>query len=100
MHPAFAARSIAVLLAVVLVCPIPSAIATDLTALKQSVIADYATLVRASYQDAFDAARILTASVDAFVDKPGQATLARARQAWIDARIPYAQTESYRFYDG
>ena len=38
--------------------------------------------------------------MDAFVDAPREDSLSRARQAWIDARVPYVQTEAYRFYDG
>jgi putative iron-regulated protein len=73
---------------------------TDLTSLKRSVIANYATLVHASYEDALAGARLLADSLDAFLEAPSDPSLNRARQAWIDARVPYAQTEAYRFYDG
>jgi putative iron-regulated protein len=33
-------------------------------------------------------------------DAPSSDSLDSARQAWNDARVPYAQTEAYRFYDG
>jgi putative iron-regulated protein len=72
----------------------------DLGTLKRSVIANYANIVHASYQDALAGARSLAAAVDAFVAAPSEAALGRTRQAWIDARVPYAQTEAYRFYDG
>src|SRR5262245_51946260 len=73
---------------------------TDLRSLKQSVVSAYATLVYASYQDALAGTRSLAAAVDAFLDAPDHETLQRARQVWIDARVPYLQTEAYRFYDG
>ena len=79
---------------------VPATGDADLTALKRTVVADYATLVYATYQDALAGARTLSASVDAFVESPGADSLQRARQAWIDARIPYTQTEAFRFYDG
>src|SRR5262245_9144447 len=72
----------------------------ELTSLKQSVVANYAALVCASYEDALAGVRALAESIDAFLEKPGDESLSRARQAWIDARVPYAQTEAYRFYDG
>src|SRR5262249_58914281 len=77
-----------------------SAGSADLTALKQSVVADYAVLVRAVYEDALAGARALARSVDAFVDDPRAESLDRARQAWIESRVSYAQSEAFRFYDG
>src|SRR5262245_20994344 len=71
-----------------------------LPALKQSVVSDYAALVLASYEDALAGTRALETSIEAFLDAPGVATLNRARRAWIEARVPYTQTEAYRFYDG
>ena len=72
----------------------------DPTALKRSVVADYSTLVYASYEDAVDQARSLADCVDGFLAAPSEDSLNHARQAWIEARVPYAQTEAYRFYDG
>jgi len=77
-----------------------SAGAADLTSLKQSVVAGYASLVRAVYEDALAGARALAGRIDAFVDDPGADALARARQAWIDSRVAYAQSEAFRFSDG
>jgi putative iron-regulated protein len=72
----------------------------ELTPLKQSVVANYAALVYVSYDDALAGARALADAIDRFLASPSDAALQRARQAWIDARVPYAQTEAYRFYDG
>jgi putative iron-regulated protein len=73
---------------------------TDRLALERAVIANYARLAEAGYDDAVTGAKGLAAAVDDFLQAPNEAGLARARRAWIAARIPYAQTEVYRFYDG
>src|SRR5262245_18843097 len=78
----------------------PQAAPADLTSIKRSVVADYATVAYATYQDALEGARSLAGCVDSFLAAPGEDSLNHARQAWIDARIPYAQTEAFRFYDG
>ena len=41
--------------------------------------------------------RTLKLAVDAFLAKPTEDNLRAARAAWIAARIPYMQTEAYRF---
>src|SRR5438105_9683760 len=61
----------------------------DITTVKRQVAADYAALAYASYQDALAGARALAESVDAFVAGPTEHSLHRARQAWIDSRVPY-----------
>jgi putative iron-regulated protein len=60
----------------------------------------YAELAAAGYADATRGARELLLRVDELLDAPSPATLARAREAWLAARKPYAQTEVFRFYDG
>jgi putative iron-regulated protein len=82
-------------------CPLEAAnTRPDLMAWKHSVVEHYAAIVAASYADALDGARALAEAVDVFLAAPDAETLERARQAWIDARVPYVQTEAYRFYDG
>jgi putative iron-regulated protein len=66
----------------------------------QPVIANYATIVHASYDDSLSTASALKTAIDTFVATPTEANLEAARQAWLAAREPYGQTESYRFYDG
>ena len=63
-------------------------------------IATYARIVEASYADSHAGVVALDASIDAFLDAPDQSALDAARQAWLDSREPYLQTEVYRFYDG
>jgi putative iron-regulated protein len=92
--------SVLFLLAWLAAVPPASGESTDLVSLKQSVVTQYAALARATYEDALAGARTLAGSIDAFVEAPSADALNRARQAWIDARIPYTQTEAFRFYDG
>lgn len=63
-------------------------------------VSNYAEIVSASYEDSLAAAMELDTAVDAFIADPTDATLSAARQAWLDSREPYLQTEVYRFYDG
>jgi putative iron-regulated protein len=61
------------------------------------VLANYADIAQAMYGDALAAAEQLDAAVDALVQIPNDRTLAAARAAWLAARVPYQQTEVYRF---
>ncbi len=74
--------------------------ATDLTTLKADVVATYADMVYASYQDSLDTAVALQSALEAFVADPNEATHQAAKEAWLTAREPYGQTEVYRFYGG
>jgi putative iron-regulated protein len=67
---------------------------------KKKAVATYADIVYNSYLDARDAGVALETAINAFVAAPSQATHDAAKQAWFKARIPYGQTEVYRFYDG
>ena len=62
-----------------------------------AVLSTYADLAQAMYGDALATARKLDAAVDALVQAPSEATLGAAREAWLAARVPYQQTEVYRF---
>jgi len=62
-----------------------------------AVVAHYADLAEAIYGDSHLAARKLQASVDAFLAQPTPETLADARAAWEAARVPYLQSEGFRF---
>ncbi|MEO1796025.1 MAG: imelysin family protein [Pseudomonadota bacterium] len=63
----------------------------------RAVIDGYADLALAKYSDSLNAARALQTAVDALVSSPSAETHAAAQQAWLDARVPYQQTEAYRF---
>ena len=59
--------------------------------------ATYADIAQAGYTDSLDTAKTLKLAVDAFLARPTEDSLRAARAAWIAARIPYMQTEAYRF---
>jgi putative iron-regulated protein len=63
----------------------------------KDVLKIYADIAEAGYADSADTARTLKLAVDALIAKPTEDNLRAARAAWIAARIPYMQTEAYRF---
>ncbi len=70
-----------------------SAAATNETA----VAKHYVQLAHAVYKDTRLTAQHLGKSVDALIANPSEATLAAARSAWKQSRIPYLQSEAFRF---
>ncbi|MFT6537092.1 MAG: putative iron-regulated protein [Loktanella salsilacus] len=76
---------------------------TALTALpafaveRAEVLDTYANIAAAGYADSLTTAQALQTAVDALLDQPSEAALQAARTAWIAARVPYMQTEAYRF---
>lgn len=73
---------------------------SDLAAAKQNAVANYAAIVHANYSDALLGGQALKAAIDAFVAAPSANGFDLCKQAWLAARIPYGQTEVYRFYNG
>lgn len=63
----------------------------------KAVLATYADIALAGYEDALASAKLLDQATDALIAKPSADTLNAAREAWKAARIPYQQTEVYRF---
>lgn len=64
---------------------------------KSAVIETYAAIAEAGYEDSLLSAQALGDAVDALVADPSPATLSAAKTAWLQARVPYQQTEVYRF---
>ena len=64
---------------------------------KEAVLETYANIAQAGYEDSLATAQALDKAIDALVAKPSAATLAAAREAWLAARVPYQQTEAFRF---
>lgn len=64
---------------------------------KATVIKAYADIAQAVYEDSTSTARNLQKAVNALITKPSEATMKAARDAWIAARIPYQQSEVFRF---
>lgn len=61
------------------------------------VVGTYADVALATYEDALSTARDLQKSVTALVKDPSRHTLEAAKSAWLQARVPYQQTEAFRF---
>lgn len=66
----------------------------------KQAIATYKALAHGVYGESVAGAKKLQAAVDALAAGPDEAKLAAAKQAWIDARIPYNQNDVFRFYGG
>ena len=69
--------------------------AADVTA--EAVVTTYADIALAKYEDALTTAKTLDEAVDAFLASPSAEGLQAAKDAWLAARVPYQQTEAYRF---
>ncbi|MGO4706920.1 imelysin family protein [Microvirga sp. 2MCAF38] len=63
----------------------------------KAIVENYATIAYATYSDALNAAKDLSKAVDALLANPTDETLKAARAAWTKARVPYQQTEGFRF---
>ncbi len=63
----------------------------------QAVVTHYAELAHAVFSDAHATALKLQDAVDALLANPTDETLQAARQAWLAARVPYMQSEVFRF---
>ena len=63
----------------------------------EAVLTNYADIAHAKYEDSLTTAKALDAAVDAFLAGPSDETLKAAKTAWLAARVPYQQTEAYRF---
>ena len=64
---------------------------------EKQVITHYADLAHAKYEDSLISANHLLTSVEGLLQQPNAKNLSAAREAWITARVPYQQTEVYRF---
>ncbi|NWC96572.1 MULTISPECIES: imelysin family protein [unclassified Pseudomonas] len=63
----------------------------------KAVVAHYADMVFAVYSDAESTAKTLQTAIDTFLANPNDDTLKAARTAWIASRVPYLQSEVFRF---
>jgi putative iron-regulated protein len=64
---------------------------------KAEVLDTYADIAAANYGDSLTTAQTLKTAVDALVATPSAEALQAAKQAWLAARVPYQQTEVFRF---
>lgn len=63
----------------------------------EAVLKSYADVAEAGYADSRITAERLLSAVRNLVAEPTDANLKAARQAWLAARVPYMQTEGFRF---
>ena len=70
---------------------------TATAASAKEVLKIYADIAEAAYGDSLATAKTLKLAIDRLLEQPNQDSLIAARAAWVAARIPYMQTEAYRF---
>ena len=61
------------------------------------VLDTYADIAAAKYADSLSTAQVLQTAVNALVADPSAENLEAAKSAWLAARVPYQQTEVFRF---
>lgn len=64
---------------------------------KADVLGNYADIAAAKYADSLVTAQALQVAVDALIANPSAEALQDAKTAWLASRVPYQQTEVYRF---
>ena len=64
---------------------------------KTDVLDNYADIAAAKYADSLGTAQVLQTAVNALVANPSAENLEAAKDAWLAARVPYQQTEVFRF---
>lgn len=64
---------------------------------KAPVLNTYADIAAAKYGDSLATAQTLQAAVEALIADPSAEALQAAKTAWLASRVPYQQTEVYRF---
>ncbi|WP_457789419.1 imelysin family protein [Pseudomonas sp. PL-6] len=75
----------------------PAAAAKVDEAAAKAVVKHYADLALAVFRDAASTGKALQSAIDALLANPSEATLNASKQAWLAARVPYMQTEVFRF---
>jgi len=70
---------------------------TAMAADKASVVSTYSDIAEAGYGDSLITARTLQSAVEALITSPSVEGLSAAKAAWLAARVPYQQTEVFRF---
>ena len=64
---------------------------------KADVLNTYADIAAANYADSLTTAKVLQTAVNALVANPSAENLQAAKSAWLASRVPYQQTEVFRF---
>ncbi|NRB02456.1 MAG: peptidase [Rhodobacteraceae bacterium] len=74
-----------------------SAALADGHASKAAVLDTYANIAEANYADSLTTALRLQAAVNTLIASPSAEALEAAKTAWLAARVPYQQSEVFRF---
>ena len=63
----------------------------------KKIVDSYTKIAYATYQDSLISAKSLRNAIDYFLSNPTSENLSLAKSAWLASRIPYQQTEVFRF---
>ncbi len=75
----------------------PAAPTAAFAADREAILTNYADIAEAGYSDSLAKAKVLQDKVGALIAAPSAASLQAAKDAWLDARPAYMQTEAFRF---
>ena len=64
---------------------------------QKAVLKTYSDIALAGYEDSLIAAKTLRTAINDLLVAPSAQNLDGARAAWLVARMPYQQTEAFRF---
>lgn len=78
----------------------PSDTSDPNAALKSAIVENYADIVYQNYEDALTSAQTLDAAITEFINNPTEDNLDDAKDAWLEAREWYGQSEAFRFSEG
>lgn len=70
----------------------------NINVLKAEVLTTYSQIAYQNYQAAYQQTLVLQEKITQFLANPSDSAYKATKQAWIDARAVYGQTEVFRFY--
>ncbi|WP_413284550.1 imelysin family protein [Vibrio sp. MA40-2] len=74
-----------------------SGVSNAATVTEKQVVEHYTDLAHAVFSDALTTAEQLDSSISAFLKSPSEETFQQVKNAWYESRVPYQQTEVFRF---
>lgn len=72
----------------------------DVSVKQRQALLTYANIAFATYSDALSEMRKFEKSMQDFIAAPSASKLTEVRNAWLAARVPYLQSETFRFSNG
>ncbi|TCV31907.1 imelysin family protein [Vibrio crassostreae] len=64
---------------------------------QDQVVEHYADIAHAVFADSVITAKALNSSIDTFLASPSARNFEQVKQAWLESRVPYQQSEVFRF---